>query len=106
MTYYLVKGDTGTKIKVALARQGTVSPIDLNAATAVLKVRAEGVKYNVFEVTGTKDLTNDNEAIFALGANMLTITPGRYSASVEVTFDDTTIETVYEILPLFVRDEF
>jgi hypothetical protein len=106
MTYYLVKGDTGTKIKVALARQNTTDPIDLNAATAVLKVRAEGLKYNAFEVTGTKDLINDNEAIFPLGANMTTIVPGRYSAEVEVTFDDTSVESVYEIIPLFVRDEF
>jgi hypothetical protein len=106
MTYYLVKGDTGTQIKVALARQGTTELIDLNTAVAVLKIRAEGKTYNAFEVTGTKDVVNDNEALFLLGNNMLTVAPGRYTGEVEVTFPDTSVESVYEIIPIFIRDQY
>lgn len=105
MTYYLVQGDTGTQIKVALARQNSTETIDLNTATAVFKVRKEKATYNAFEVTGVKDDTNDNEAIFYLGNNMLNIQPGRYTAEVEVTFDDTSVESVYETIPLYIRED-
>lgn len=105
MTYYLVQGDTGTQIKVALARHESSEVIDLNTATAVLKVRKEKASTNAFEVTGVKDDVRDNEAIFSLGTNMIDIPPGRYNGEVEVTFDDTSIETIYELLPLYIRED-
>ena len=105
MTYYLVQGDTGTQIKVGIARHETSEVVDLNFATAVLKVRKEKEAVNAFEIIGIKDDVNDNEAIFKLGDEMIGIAPGRYNGEVEVTFDDTTIETIYELLPLYIRED-
>ena len=109
MTHYLTQGDTGAQIKVALSRKGSSTAVDLNTGVAVLKVRAEKAATNAFTVTGTKDLTNDNEAIFVLGDNMTGITPGRYTGEIEVTFtidSVESVETVYEVVSLYIREQY
>lgn len=109
MIYYLVQGDTGTQIKVTLAREGSSEEVDLTDATVVLKVRKEKETSIAFTVTGVKVNNVDNEAVFILGNNMIDIDPGRYEGEIQVTFSSgglQTEETVYETINLFIREEF
>lgn len=109
MVYYLVQGDTGTQIKVTFSREGTSEEVDLTNATILLKVRKESQDTVNFTVTGLKVNNVNNEAVFRLGDNMIGIEPGRYEGEVQVTFPDngdTLEETVYEIINLYIREEF
>ena len=109
MIYYLVQGDTGTQIKVILARHGSSEEVDLTSATVLLKVRKEKETSVAFTVTGLKLNNVDNEAVFKLGNNMIDIEPGRYEGEIQVTFSDNGTqleETVYETVNLFIREDF
>lgn len=109
MIYYLVQGDTGTQIKVTLAREGSSEEVDLTNATVLLKVRREKQPTLAFTVTGLKTTNVNNEVVFKLGNNMINIDPGRYEGEVQVTFSDSGTqveETVYETVNLFIREEF
>lgn len=109
MNYYLVQGDTGSQIKVDLSRKGTTEAVDLTNATCVLKVRKEATAQLSFTTIGVLEIGSTSSVVFLLGDDMLTIEPGRYEAEVEVTFTsagETLIESVYEIIQLFVREDF
>lgn len=109
MVYYLVQGDTGTQIKVTLSREGSSDEVDLTNATILLKVRKEKQSTLAFTVTGLKVNNVNNEAVFRLGDNMIDLEPGRYEGEVQVTLPsngDFVEETVYEIINLYVREEF
>lgn len=108
-TYYLVKGDTGSQLKVTLVEESTAAAIDCTNETVRLHFRKKGTTTLLFTLTS---LVNDNNllqegiAIFDFEDQLLTLEAGYYTAEVELTNNTTSIvRTVYETLPFRVRDE-
>ena len=110
MVYYLVQGDTGSQIKVSLARYGTKDEVDLTSATTFLKVRKEKAAELAFTVTGLLEVGTINSTVFVLGDNMIDIEPGRYEGEISVIFGtvggQTAEESVFETIQLYIREEF
>jgi hypothetical protein len=108
MTYYLVKDDTATAIQATLTRAHDGSVIDCTGATVRLKFRAKGATTTLFTLTATDVGTNlqNGIAVFQFGAGNLDRAEGFYEGEVEITFSDSTVETVYETLEFYLRADF
>lgn len=109
MIHYLVQGDTGSQIRAKLSRKGSSEEVDITGASSLLKVRKEGQTSIAFSVTGVIESNTVDVVVFPLGDNMIGIEHGRYEGEIEVTFSpgpNETIETVYEIINIFIREEF
>jgi hypothetical protein len=107
-TINLVQGDTGPQIKTTITREDTGEVIDMSGGTVRLKVRKRGAATLAFTLTALDVGTNLQEgvAIFAFGSGDLDIDPGHYEGEIEITLSDSTVETVYETLEFFVREDF
>lgn len=107
-TINLVQGDTGPQIKVTVTREDTGDAVDLRGATVRLKVRKRGASTLTFTLLNinVSDTLEDGVAVFAFSDGDLDIDPGNYQGEVEITFPDSTIETIYEFLDFFVREDF
>ena len=108
MAYYLVQGDTGPQIKVTVTRDETGDVVDMSGATVYLKIRPKNSKTLSLTLTATDVGTNlaSGIAIFVFSDGDLDIEPGNYEGEVEINFTDGSIETVYELVELFVREDF
>lgn len=109
-TYYLVQGDTGPQLKVALTREDTGLPVDLSNATSLFKFRRVGtdtVLTTLTSVASTEDAEN-GVCLFVWNTGDLDIAPGRYEAEIEVTFNvgSGQTETVYEPIEFILREDF
>lgn len=107
-TINLVQGDTGPQIKVTITREDTGEAVDMSGGTCRLKVRKRGASTLAFTLTATDvgDNLQNGIAIFAFSEGDLDIDPGNYLGEIEITFSDSSIETVYETLEFFVREDF
>ena len=107
-TLFLVQGDTGPQIQVNLTRADTGSAVDCSGGTATLKVRARGSDTTLFTLTAANSGTDlqDGKLIFSVGNNIATIDAGSYEGEVNVAFSDGTVETVFEVVDLVIRDDF
>mgnify|MGYP001546091452 CR=1 FL=1 len=107
-TINLVQGDTGPQIKVTLTREDTGEVIDASGGTVRLKVRKRGASTLAFTLTALDVGQNLEEgiAIFAFSDGDLDLDPGYYEGEIEITLSDSTIETVYETLEFFIREDF
>jgi hypothetical protein len=106
---YLVKDDNGTQVECIVTRDNTGLPVDLTGATALLKFRRVGTSTILFTLTNISDDQVDLEAgqaVFQFSAANLDLPGGLYEAEVEVTFLNSNIETIYEIIDFQVRDDF
>jgi hypothetical protein len=106
---YLVKDDNGTQVECIVTRDNTGLPVDLTGATALLKFRRVGTSTILFTLTNISDDQVDLEAgqaVFQFSAANLDLPGGLYEAEVEVTFSNSNIETVYEIIDFQVRADF
>lgn len=119
----LVQGDTFPQVTVSLYDENTGSPTDLRGATVRLKFRESGSAVIKETLTGTL-LVGYEDA----GGNVSVVAPydqpggggrcvfawtpasldttGSFEGEVEVTFDNTKIQTVYDILKFQVRGQF
>jgi hypothetical protein len=107
-TINLVQGDTGPQIKVTVTREDTGLPVDLTGSTVVLKFKKRGASALTFTLTNvnTSDTLEDGVAVFVFSDGSLDIDPGHYEGEIEVTFANATVETIYETLSFFVREDF
>lgn len=107
-TFYLVQGDNGSAIKATITRSDTGEAVDLTEATPRLKFK----KRNTSTVLSTLQSSSSEEdqengiCQFAFLTTDLNINSGDYQAEIEITFDDGSIETVFEELDIVVREEF
>jgi len=106
MTYYLVSGDTGAKLKATITSEDTGLPIDLGSKTTVLNVRRKGESVIQFSITGIDSSPADGETIFSFESYIVGLEAGFYEAEIEVTNADTTINSVYEIFTIKIREDF
>ena len=108
-TIYLVQGDTGPQIYIQVTRDGTGAAVDVSGGTARLKVRKKGTETILFTLVASDvgDLLSEGKLYFSLdGGQLATITPGAYEGELELTFTDSTIETVYEKVDIVIREDF
>ena len=107
-TLYLVKGDTGTSLKATITREDTGSVVNLSGATTVLKFKKRGAASVSSTLTAGNTGSNlaNGIAIFSFTGSTLAVDAGNYVGEISSTFSDGSIESVYETLEFFVREDF
>ena len=118
----LVRKDTRPQIVCNLKTSAGVA-IDCTNATVKMYFRKEGTTTILTTITGTLlpnfiDSTgatitsgytvagSGGRVSFSWPANSLNVDAGNYEGEVEITFSDTTIQTVYDVLKFKVRADF
>lgn len=104
----LVQGDTKPAIVCNITDENTGAPIALTGATVRLKFRAAGDTALTATVTGAvTDGPNGQVAFYPASApEMLQGAAGDYEGEIEITFADSTVQTVYDLLKFKVREDF
>lgn len=104
----LVQGDTRPSIICTLTDSTTGQAIGLTNATVRLYFKQVGADTLTATVVGSIiDPTNGKVAFFPSTApQMLQGEAGEYQGEIEITFDDGTIQTVYDVLKFKVREDF
>lgn len=107
-TINLVQGDTGPQIKVTVTREDTGAVVNMAGGSCVLKFKKRGGNSVLFTLTAIDVSTNleDGIAIFSFGTGDLDLDPGNYLGEIEITLSDGTVETIYETLTFFIREDF
>jgi hypothetical protein len=105
---YLVQADTAAKLKTTLIRHDTGEAIPLTGHTTNLRVRQRGTTTVLFTIAGIEggdDEYLDGIVTFPFGTNLDTLV-GFYEGEIEITYANTTIESVYEIIKFQIREDF
>lgn len=104
----LVQGDTKPAIVCRLTDDTTGLPLGITGATVRLKFRAAGATTLTATVVGTVTDGANGEVVFypASAPEMLQGEPGDYEGEIEITFADTTVQTVYDLLKFKLREDF
>lgn len=118
-TIYLVQGDTLPQLKITIRDQNTAAPgktldpedqstwakVDLTGATVRLKVREVGGTTIKDTLTGNLTDAINGEVVFLFDADTLD-TSGTFEAEIEYTASNGSIQTVYDLIRLQVREQF
>lgn len=104
----LVQGDTRPAIVCTLTDEFTGLAIDLTGATPRLKFRATGALTLTATITGTVIDGTAGKCVFypASAPEMLAGEAGDYEGEIEVTFADSQVQTVYDVLKFKLREDF
>jgi hypothetical protein len=123
----LVQGDTKPQLKYVVSDDTTGAVVNMAGATVRLKFRAAGSSTLLFTLTGylqsgiedadgnvTLAGTGETYAVpgsggrvaFQFNSGDLDIDPGQYEGELEVTFADSSIQTVYSVTKFQVRAQF
>lgn len=120
----LVRDDTRPMIKIVLTDETTGAIVPVPGATVVMKFRALGTTVILTQVPGLLQPGLEQEdgtvilvppydvpgsggrVVFQWAPGDLNVEPGDYEGEVEVTFQDATIQTVYETQKFKVREDF
>lgn len=110
-TFYkirLVQGDTRPPLVVTLTDETSGSPINISGATVRLKFREVGKTDLTATIIGAVIDGPNGVAVFNWSSvpTALAGDPGDYEGEIEVTFSDSTVQTVYDLLKFKVRPEF
>ena len=104
----LVQGDTRPAIVCTITDETTGAVIPLTGATVVLKFRLAGSTELTATVAGA--ITNAAGGVVAFypasSPEMLQGEAGDYEGEIEITFSDTQVQTVYDLLKFKVREDF
>lgn len=104
---YLVQGDVGTQIQATITRSHDGSAVDISSSTVTMKFRKKGtttVLSTLSNVSTGSDLTN-GIAIFSFTSGTLDVDSGYYEGEISIA-ESGSIETDYEIIEFFVREDF
>ena len=106
--YTLVKNDTAPQIKATITREDDGSVVDFENGTCKLKFRKKDTTTVLFTLLGADvgDNFKDGIAIFSFAGTQLNVDAGFYQGEIEVTYASGVVETLYEILEFYVRDDF
>jgi hypothetical protein len=104
----LVRNDTRPAIVCTITDDTTGAAINITGATVRLKFRAVGVDTLTATLIGSvTDGPNGQVAFYPVTAPaMLQGEPGDYEGEIEITFPDSQIQTVYDLLKFKVRQDF
>lgn len=104
----LVQGDTRPAIVCTLTDDTTGAAINIGGATVRLKFRQVGSTTLTATVTGSVTDGPNGGCVFypASSPEMLAGEPGDYEGEIEITFADSTVQTVYDVLKFKIREDF
>lgn len=102
----LVQGDSRPQLQLTLTDDTTGNPIDLTGATVVMKFREAGSEGYLEALTGSITNAVAGQVVIIWNANSLNVDEGDYEGEIEITFADTTIQTVYNLLKFKIRADF
>lgn len=120
----LVQGDSRPQLVLSLTDDTTGSPIDVSTATVRMRFRAAGSTTILDTLTATKiagvvlaDGTISTASpyntpgaggrvVISWGSTTLNQDPGDYEGEIEITFADTTVQTVYDVVKFKLRSQF
>jgi hypothetical protein len=118
-TIYLVQGDTLPQLKLIIRDQNTAASgatldpedeatwakVDLTSSTVRMKVREIGSTTIKDTIVGVLTDPENGEVVFNFDADTLD-TSGIFEAEVEYESSDGSIQTVYDLIKLQVREQF
>jgi hypothetical protein len=103
----LVKDDNRPEIEITLTDQSNGNPIDVSAATVVVKFRKEGTDTILAELSCTNvSGGTDGKVKFKFPGTTLDVEAGNYEGEIEITYAGGDKQTVYELLKFKVREDF
>ena len=104
----LVRNDTRPAIVCTITDDTTGAAINITSATVRLKFRAAGAEtLTATVVGGVTDGPNGQVAFYPASApEMLAGEPGDYEGEIEITFADSQVQTVYDVLKFKIRQDF
>jgi len=104
----LVQGDTRPALVCTITDDNTGAPVSLSGATCRLKFREQGSTTIKATFTGTvTDATNGVvEFYWASDPTSLDGPQGNYQGEIEITFSDGQIQTVFDVLNFYLREDF
>jgi hypothetical protein len=104
----LVQGDTRPAIRCTITDSTDGSAVNITGATPRLKFRLAGSTDLTATVIGsvTDGLAGQCAFYPASSPEMLLGEPGDYEGEIEITFPDSQVQTVYELLKFKVREDF
>jgi hypothetical protein len=108
MTYQLVQSDQAPQIQAVLKRADDNSIIDFSGGSCALKFRAKGATTTLFTLAAADvgDNFQDGIAVFSFSGTQLSLAEGYYEGEIEITYSSGTIETVYQVLDFYLREDF
>jgi hypothetical protein len=104
----LVRNDTRPALVCTITDDTTGAAINITGATVRLKFRAAGVETLTATVVGAVTNGAAGQVAFypASAPEMLQGEPGDYEGEIEITFADSQIQTVYDVLRFKIREDF
>lgn len=102
----LVQGDTKPQIKVTLTDETTGEVVQITGATPRMKFRKVNTTTVLTTLVGSVTDGPNGECVFQWPTGALDVEPGDYEGEVEVTFEDSTVQTVYDLLKFKLRQDF
>lgn len=103
----LVQGDTRPILVVTLTDETSGDPINVSSATVRLKFREAGQTGLTATIVGAVTDGNNGVVAFSWSTAPTSLSEdGNYEGEIEITFSDSTIQTVYDLLKFKVRPEF
>lgn len=104
----LVQGDTKPALICTITDENTGAPISITGATVRLKFRPAGSTVVQSVITGTVLDGAAGTCAFYWSTNPTSLAgeAGDYEGEIEVTFADSTVQTVYDLLKFKLRQQF
>jgi hypothetical protein len=104
----LVQGDTRPNLVVTLTDSVSGAAINITGATVRLKFRPLGSEEIRTTIIGSVTDGANGVVVFQwiTEPTALAGDPGPYEGEIEITFDDDTVQTVYDLVKFQLRPEF
>jgi hypothetical protein len=104
----LVQGDTRPSLVTTLTDSTTGAAINITGATVRLKFRAAGSTSLQATLIGSVTDGANGVVVFYWSDEPTSLNgdPGDYEGEIEITFSDTTVQTVYDLLKFKLRQDF
>jgi hypothetical protein len=107
-TIKLVQGDTRPALVCTITDDNTGLPVSLTGATCRLKFRPQDSTTIRSTLTGTVTDPTNGVVVFywATDPTVLDGPQGNYQGEIEITFADGQIQTVFDVLRFYLREDF
>lgn len=102
----LVRNDTRPSLLLTLTDEETGATIDITSATCKMYFRRVGETAILDTLTGVVNDGPNGIVTFPWNPTTLDVSPGSYEGEVEITFQDLTVQTMYNLLKFTVREDF
>ena len=104
----LVQGDTRPSLVTTLTDSTTGAAINITGATVLLKFRAVGATTLQSTITGSVTNGAGGVVVFDWSDDPTSLNgaAGDYEGEIQITFSNSTIQTVYDLLKFKLRQDF